>query len=222
MSLLHPRTHDVLISAWRENRLAAIHIDIQPDFEISPMLCRSINRLADSLRDLSVANIWVAYGDEPDQNKVTTVGDVEAAKFDSGAIMPFAGAQDEEIAIVKTQASAFHFPTWPLHTHLQENNKDTILVTGVHHDCCVGHTIEDGILSNLYNIVAVYDCIDLPEGSGPEIYARKFPNNCANRAEALRIYNVSRQQIAEQYQDRFHLATAPLILEALTEEKGPS
>ena len=62
MSSLHPRTHDVLLSAWRENRLAAIHIDLQTGFKVNDHVLDGVAKLTKALKPLNIDNIWVAYG----------------------------------------------------------------------------------------------------------------------------------------------------------------
>lgn len=220
MSTLHPSTHKVLMDAWRENRLAAVHIDLQPRFAPSPELCDAVRTLSRSLRSLNVENIWVAYASlyMEVRNGQTNVKDMKPEGWTGHNIMDGVGAYKDDTVIIKAHDSAFYSPSWPLHTHLQAGDKDTLLITGLHHDYCVGDTIKDGILSNHYNIIAVGDCINIPEqtNAGYHYYARWIAHGCHKREEEMRVYNVPRQQINQHYQNRFHIATSDLVIDALT------
>ncbi len=220
MSKLHPRTHETLLSAWRENRLAAVHIDMQRRFSPTEALCEAVKKLSTSLRALDVENIWVAYAyrNMKMQNARADVGHIAGECETGHNILDGIGADEKDPLIVKNHDSAFYLPSWPLHNHLQAKGKDTLLITGLHHDYCVGETIQDGILSNRYNIVAVGDCIDIPDqtNAGYHYYARWMAHNCQKREQRRGVYNLPREQIDEQYQNRFHIATSALIIDALT------
>lgn len=224
--MLDPRTRDVLFSAWKENRLLAVHIDLQPCFSPDKELCGAVHAFSSSLRSLNVENLWVGYaGNHMDmRNGRTTVKALETEQNTGRNILPNVGAAPDDYAVLKDQNSAMYHPAWPLHRHMHITGKDTILITGVNYDCCVGETIQDAILSDKYNVIAVGDCINIPvrTNSGFHCYARSIFNDCAGRAGELGIPPLPRAQIGDQYQRRFHLTTSSLIVSALASEKGPS
>lgn len=226
MSLLHPRTHDVLLSAWRENRLAAVHIDMQYGFDIDGWVVQAVGKLSRAMRSLSVSNIWVAYSDATREKPlvITDVKGIGCAGLPRGRIRSGMGTVHDDAAVTKYHDSAFFAPDWPLHQVLQARGKDTILVSGVNDYYCVGETIQDGILSDKYNIIAVGDCINLTEQNtnGYQNYARWIAQETVNRDGYMKTYKLPVKQIQAQYRSRFHIATAPLILDALAQEKGPS
>jgi nicotinamidase-related amidase len=221
MSLLDPRTHETLLSAWRENRLLAVHIDLQGCFYPDDKVCAAIKNLSNSLRSLKVENAWVAYADESMRfkNGRTTVKYIEETKTLDRSILPKVGAQENEAVLLKHTNSALIAETTPLQKYLDENDKDTLLITGVNYDCCVGETIQDAILSGKYNIIAVADCINIPmqTRSGYECYARDIYIQTNNRAVDIGNASLPRSEIRSRYMNQFHVATSGIIVDALSQ-----
>ena len=193
---MDPKTRDLLLSAWYENRLAAIHIDLEkmyaPDNERT---FRAVGAFSGGLRAHDVQNIWITFpylkAKERIRPGVTTVEQFNAMANDPlhdirSAMSESVGAQDHEAVVVKDWGSAFHPSSSALHDYLRELKKDTILIDGVAGHACVANTLDDGTNLDTYTFIAVQDCINLlPDQDyeefmrwrgvqNPSVFARRF------------------------------------------------
>lgn len=219
MSSLDPRTHKVLLDSFRANRLAVVNIDLQPCFFPDDALCTSVKTLSSSLRQKTIDNIWVAYSGDKMEMSIgrTNVHSLTSEQHSGRNILNNVGAHEDDVVILKDEPSAFLRKDPPLHRHLMQTNKDTLLITGVTYNCCVGETIQDLILSDEYNVIAVGDCINIPiqTHSGYHCYARDLFNACAIRTHETGGTLMPRPVVGDRYQRRFHLTTSDLIINAL-------
>lgn len=161
-STMDDETRKLLLSAWHEDRLAALHIDAQWIF--SDDVFHAIGNLAQGLRPLNVSNIWVAW---PDYERrvdtgMTTVTDYHRTDQDTDYYLSrHVGAEGHETLLVKNTQSCFGTAVPHLENYLDSKNTDTLVVTGVGgRNACADKTIRQAILTDKYNIVAVTDCIN--------------------------------------------------------------
>lgn len=187
---MSPETKNLLLSAWRENRLAAVHIDLQEGYlwnERGGMdipllnLCRSVKNVAAILRPAGIPNIWAMAKDVRWKDQLTTVRLFDREIYSRfGTLVSHVAAQNDEVVVAKTSNSAFDQPDTPLHGYLKEQNKDTLLIGGVNAQACVSATIKDAILSDLYNVIVLPDCINVPETMRTEEYIDFLREECGN------------------------------------------
>lgn len=192
---MDPKTRDLLLSAWHDKRLAAVHIDLQDFYrEYNEETFEAVGNFAAAMRPLSVPNIWVTYPRmlrleqiTPDCThsemipRITTV-----AEFNEMAMGPnhtpvslisdIAGARPDETVTIKRRFSAFD-PVAPsyLEQHLDDIGADTVLITGVSWRTCVKETLDDGVKLDKYNFIVVDDCINVPSGTTYKKYWLSHP-----------------------------------------------
>lgn len=202
-----PETKALLLSAWRENRLAAVHIDLQEKFltfrDISQAAFQNTKPYAAALRAANIPNIWVAY---PAWRNIVPYVKATVGRFNDhmdrrekqDSISPMVVASRDECIIVKRKSQALDlYEVMPLGRHLMETQKDTLLVSGVTALGCVGATIKQGLLRGTYTIFAVGDCMDLEQN-----------------------FNFTALVTGGEPNPRFHMAISKDIVETL--ESGPS
>jgi len=212
------QTQNLLISAWRENRLAAVHIDLQNMYaDGNEMVFRSVGLFARHLRAHSIANTWVAYPKIEDDSSchvpegLTTVRDFNrfALHRDHGngsLLSPLVQANPLEKTVIKHWGSAFNDgEDSNLFQHLERGGKDTILIDGVSSYACVARTLLDGVSLDRFDFIVVEDCINLPETMDME-YRDSLINFARNPDALLR---------------RFHNATAAGVIDTLETHANP-
>lgn len=208
-------TRDLLVSAWRENRLAAVHIDLQNLYvEGNEAVFHSVGNFAGRLRSHGVPNTWVAFPKIAEDNSchvpegITTVQDFNrmAEHPDLGfesLISPLVQAHSFEQTVVKHWGSGFNKGTESaLYRHLDSKGVDTVLIAGVAAYACIARTLHDGANLDRFDFIVVEDCINIPQG---------IPYKDSILSGAPLFGNVN----MEALQRRFHSACSISVLEAL-------
>jgi nicotinamidase-related amidase len=194
-------TRDVLSAAYRENRLAALHIDYQDRFyERNPFL--GGRYMAAAMRKLDVPNIWVGIQKHP-RSRVTTVGEFNKSAGPHERLHESVQAECGETAFIKSLSSAFGETPAPLANYLDTLNKDVLLVGGVYGEACVATTIRDAISQHNYTVIVVADAVDLLFPEKPELYEN--------------ILTAGRDR--SWLKDRYHIAFSGEIVQTLVEEE---
>lgn len=202
---MQEQTRELILSAWRENRLAALHVDAQWIF--SDNVFPVIGTLAEGLRERNVANIWAAW---PDYERriptgITNVEDYHQTNQDEDYYLSrHVGALDGETMMVKNTQSCFGTLDPHLETYLDARNIDTLIVTGVGGRACVEKTLRQGILMDKYNLVAATDAIN------------KTGDDYLSHIQGITGKNPA------AFERRYHQSTTPQILNALRPDaSGP-
>lgn len=208
-------TRDLLLSAWRENRLAAVHIDLQNLYvEGNEAVFHSVGNFADRLRGHGIPNTWVAFPRIAEDNSchvsegITTVQDFNrmALHPDLGfesLISPLVQAHSFEDTIVKHWGSGFEKGTdSALYQHLDAKGADTVLIAGVAAYACIARTLHDGANLDRFDFIVVEDCINIPAGT-------RYKDAILNNALSYGDVNM------DALQRRFHSACSASVLEAL-------
>jgi nicotinamidase-related amidase len=212
MNSMQQHTRQTIVSAQRENRLAALHIDLQEDYIGGRTLSVSgtVRNFAHFLRALDVPNIWMAFANDPSilnklPSKVATVDEFNhAASGTPCGLAAEVGALPEEKLIVKSTIDAFSPGASPIESHLKERTIDTLLVTGYTGTCCVARTMASAVRTNKFNVVAVQDCIDQASGWSYENFIRNLVDD------------------PSIFQNRFHMASGFIpVLSELTRPPDP-
>lgn len=177
------RTHDLIVSALEEDRLAAVHIDLEKMYgDCNERTFRAVGGFSQGLRDRNIPNIWVTFpclnAAERIAPGISTVGEFNRMANDPvhnprSALCATVGARDHETVVIKDWGSALHTEKAALHECLQTLKKDTILIDGVAGHACVARTIDDGTLMDRYNFIAVPDCINLLDGTDYETFMKQ-------------------------------------------------
>ncbi len=166
-----PETHTLLMTAYRENRLAALHIDLQCDFHISSNfyeVVRQTANLADTLRTHKTENIWMAYpyqksgAYQPSMTVKSFNKAAEDIKMWGDQIVKDVRAENHETLLVKNTPNAFGYGEKALVGHLKKHGLNTLIITGVQATCCVEDTLRSGLLSEHMNFVIAADCVNIP------------------------------------------------------------
>lgn len=209
---MEPKTHDLLIAAWREKRLAAVHIDLQKMYaKGNTRTFLAVGNFAAMLRQWNIPNIWVTFPQLKVKRRInpgiTTVQHFQKDVHDpdhhiGSAISARVRAHDNEIVVVKNWGSAFHTSATHLHDTLEERKVDTVIVDGVHASACVARTLDDGTKSNKYDFIVVEDCINILKGTNYKEFLGK-----------------SRLKDPSAFQRRFHKAATKDIFKALEAQK---
>jgi nicotinamidase-related amidase len=192
------KTRKLLVSAWQENRLAALHVDAQWIF--NDKVFEVIGTMAQGFRERSIENIWAAW---PDYERriptgISTVGDYH--RTDQGIdyyLSNHVDAKASETVLVKNAQSCFGMMAPHLDDYLDNKKIDTLIVTGVGGLACVEKTLRQGILMDKYNFVASLDAIN------------KTDNNYGEHIKSVT------QKNPVAYARRYHEATSSEILGAL-------
>jgi nicotinamidase-related amidase len=176
------KTKELLLSAWHENRLAAIHIDLEKMYAPgNEHTFRAVGDFAGGLRANDVQNIWITFpylkAQERIRPGVMTVAEFNAMANDPlhdvrSAMSETVRAQDSEAVVVKDWGSSFHQSSTVLHDYLRELKRDVILIDGVAGHECVAKTLDDGTGLDAYTFIAVQDCINLLPDQDYEAYMR--------------------------------------------------
>lgn len=179
---MDPKTRDLLLSAWYENRLAAIHIDLEKMYEPrNEHTFRAVGDFAGGLRAHDVQNIWITFPYLKAQERISpglmTVEQFNAMANDPlhdvrSAMSETVDARGNEAVVVKDWGSSFHHSSTVLHDYLRELKKDVILIDGVAGHECVAKTLDDGTTLDAYTFIAVQDCINLLPDQDYEAYMR--------------------------------------------------
>lgn len=206
-------TQKLLLSAWRENRLAVVHIDLQNMYiEGNEMVFRSVGDFAGQLRKHGLSNTWVTYPKIDDDLAsipmgLTTVGEFNRQAYYLGhgnesPISPLVQAHPFEKTIVKHWGSAFYEGRdSELYQHLDRKDADTVLIDGVAAYACISSTLYDGAILDRFNFIVVEDCINIPEGDD---YKSALLCNAAD---------------PDSLERRFHSATSHSVLETLEQAR---
>lgn len=184
---MNSKTRDLLISAHRENRLAAVHIDFQVDYYHSQTFRAAADFTAE-LRDLHVPNIWVGLIQQNTSRITDVKGMNEECRFRKELMHSLLGALPDETAIIKTKVSAFDDDNAPLHEYLAQEQKNTLLIDGVTADSCVSETLIDAVESERYDIIAVTDVIDL---RNVDLYHDRLLKRSNNHAAFARHFHMA-------------------------------
>lgn len=208
-------TKELLLSAWGENRLAAVHVDLQNLYiDGNEAVFRSVGNFAAGLTTYGITNTWVTYPKIQDDNTshvpegLTTVQDFNRMAFhpDLGTeslISPLAQARLFEKTVVKHWGSAFNEGRESvLYQHLNRQGVDTVLIDGVSFDACMSGTLRDGTNLDQFDFLVVEDCINIPQGID---YKRSILTNPP-------LYGQINMEALER---RFHSACSTSVLEAL-------
>lgn len=185
-------TRKLLHSAWRENRLAAVHIDAQNGFldkhtmDAFDGICRS----AQHMRTIGVPNIWVAFAgiNHSQFGKVTTVAEFDRSEtYPSDKIALCVNARKDESVVLKAATDGFSGSNDALDNHLRGMGVDTIIVDGVYSFACVFQTIKAGLLKDHYNIIANLDGMDwhVPAAERAKSYTSNMYYNLYPNTDAM-------------------------------------
>ncbi len=209
---MNTQTRDILLTAWRENRLAGVHVDLQTGFlagsigfdvRRTPIL-GPIKSLAAGLRQRDVLNLWVTLyrqDDAPPRNLCVEAFNNHCAPISPLlCIDPRVAAEGSETVLTKRSCSALQRQSSALPGFLEETGIDTLLVTGVNAKACVGETLAHGVQSRTLTVIAVTDCINHHEPSG-EDYKKSVMKQFWVDAALYR---------------HFHIADHAAVLETLT------
>lgn len=196
-----PETKKLLKAAWRENRLVAIHIDLQNGYYDSnrqtPAAFHNTAPYAAALRRAGVPNIWVAFPARRNypSRPILSVGELQdqmsVSRAPSDKLSPFIGADRDETVIAKMTPRALSADSrMVLDIHLDTLGKDTLLISGVLARACVSSTIYNGMLKRSYTIVAVGDCMDLTADETLE-YPQKVAARCSEDLKLSKAKDIS-------------------------------
>jgi nicotinamidase-related amidase len=161
---MYADTRRIIVNAWKQNRLAAIHVDAQNGFLDGHTFeaFEGIARSAHYMRSIGVPNIWVAFSSEFHTlyGKPTTVAEfTQSDTYTCDKISLLANPYDHETVILKSGAGCFDYDENALNNHLKAQNIDTLIIDGVYSHGCVLQTIKGGLMQE-YNIVANMDGMD--------------------------------------------------------------
>ncbi len=163
------KTKDIILSAWRENRLAAVHVDLI-DFCLEKKTTAAFEGVranAAQMRVLNIPNIWVTFdssGQDLDRSAMTVA---EMDNDPENRISSVVEAHGGETVVIKNELAAFkRDEDTALSLELDRLQADTILIDGVYSSGCISATITEGILRKRYNFVAITDGMNWPDLSG--------------------------------------------------------
>lgn len=182
-------TRKMILTAWREDRLAAVHIHLQK-MCYEPATARAFENsalAADFFRAQAIENIWAVAPHHRDRKgmkeQTTSVSAFNGAcKEDRNKLHVVVGADADETVVIRKSYSAFregYLDKPTIEKHLKDSGKDTILLTGVYADQCFQYSMEMAFHYTPFNIVALTDCTNEPrEGYIAERLSRHpFHNN---------------------------------------------
>lgn len=199
--------------AHRENRLAAVLVDLQSTFldDYTAAAFDGTRALASTMRQAGVPIIWVTYPfiHRTLKDQISTVWEYNAQKYGEGDVISGkVMAQPNETVIIKNQTNALDFQnTTALEIHLDTLGADTIIAGGVLAHGCLGATIKNGLLMDRYNFIAAADSIDIDSKANYKNFITNiFSSNVRNSKLELDLSIPAR---------RFHVSDTPSIAQAL-------
>jgi nicotinamidase-related amidase len=158
---MDPKNSELLNSARRENRLAALHVDLQLRYHRADnaRVFNTVAAVASTMRQIDLPNIWLGFcEDDHTVPPVSTAHVFNRNVHDRDRLHDSAGARNGETAIPKTGMDAFDPDYSRLRMHLCERRIDTLLVDGLFASQCVARTARSAVKSG-YNVVLVTDAI---------------------------------------------------------------
>lgn len=159
------RIKTLLLQAWKDERLAAVHIDLQGEYYKREVFA-AVDHFSRELRTLKIPNTWVAWPDPEStvRPKVMSVAQYQKTNQSFEYLLDaHIGAQDNETLVTKVGKSALD-PNLPLlDKHLMATGIETVILDGVTAKRCLLSTLKDGILTDKYNFIVAADATDMED-----------------------------------------------------------
>lgn len=179
------------------SKVALIIIDMLNDFVTGALKCERANRIVPNIsklinraREKKIPIIYVNDAHLPKIDFEFVLWGPHAIKGTKGAEV-ISGLKPREIDIVVEKRRYSGFYSTDLDDILKELNVNTLILTGLHTNCCVKHTAGDAFFRG-YKVVVPEDCVEAfteeDHRWGLE-YMRKFYNaEITTCEEVLRRY----------------------------------
>lgn len=148
--------------AFEEERLGAIHVDLQRSFftDFTKVAFPVVNDVACTARVHEIPNHWVAF--TRNWAVRSTLGFAQKYVGTNLDFHETITVDKNEMVFEKAAQGTFDCQRSLLNESLRNQNIDTLIVTGVHYFACVAQTIA-GALVNDFRVFALADATDCPE-----------------------------------------------------------
>lgn len=151
--------NDVLLKAFDESRVAALHVDLQSQYFCagSEPAFTAVNALAHEFREASVTNYWAALTGSWQVSAAVNFGErylPSSLKFHE-LVQPAA----EEAVFEKAEQSLFGPMGMKAECLIKIENVDTLLIDGVIYDRCVADTAI-GAVEHGFSSIVIMDATD--------------------------------------------------------------